>query len=211
MVRRGVGLSRSQAAALSYPATQLRSGQVVGMPHTANAVVATAVVADTMYAWPIPIPAAGSIRGVALQVGTAVAGVSGKLGAALPGPDGLPLTLLAECPTPVDMNSTASTQLLADFTAAIPRQAGLIWGLCVFNGAAQPVTIGAFGAASIQLSHFIGATNISGYTSAGSPGPAVRLTRAQTYAAAFPATLTGWTVTAGANPSSPEMVAVAVP
>jgi hypothetical protein len=170
-------------------------------------IATNAIAANIMYAWPIQVPAAGTLSGVALQVGTAVPGVSGKLGLAVPGADGFPLTTLAECPTPVDMNSAADTELVAALSSNIARTVGFLWGLCVFNGAAQPITIGAFSQPQAFLGHVVGMTTINGYTGRGVVGGAVRLSRAHTYADAFPATLSGWTVTT-ATPSSPVMAAV---
>ena len=203
----GTGVTRSQAAGIAYPAATLRSGQRVGLPVGLANVNNAAIVANTMYAWPILIPAAGTLSGVAVQVGTPVAGVSGKLGIALPGANGFPETLLAECPGAVDMNSAADQELVASFASSLPRPPEMLWGLCVFNGLAQPMTVGAFTSSGNFLGHFLGNTHIGGYTGRGTSS-AVRVSRAHTYADAFPATLSGWSV-ATANPSSPVMVAVA--
>jgi hypothetical protein len=203
------GITRAQAAGLLIPGGVYRSAQRVGLPTAGGLNSAAAIAANTMYAWPIPIAAGVTLSGMALQVGTAVAGVSGKLGLALSGADGRPGTLVAEAPTPVDMNSAAAAELVASFSANQTVPAGIVWGLCVFNGLAQPVTLSAFQASNIFLGHFLGAASIQNYTLIGTAGPTIRLSRAHTYADAFPATLTGWTTaTANAPPSSPVMVAV---
>ena len=201
----GDALSRAQVAALLTPGGVYRSAQRISLPMATTVVLNTAIAANTMYAFPIPMAAGASISGVAIQVGTAVAATSAKLGLALSGPDGRPGPLVAEAPTPVDMNSTALAELVALFTAPQFAPAGVVWGLCVFNGLAQPVTIGAFSSGSQFVGHLIGAISINNYTA---QGGTVRLTRTHTYADAFPASLTGWTATAGANPSSPIMAAV---
>ena len=202
----GPAISRSGAAGVTYPATTLRAGRI-GLPAPASTFNTTPVVADTMYAYPILVPSNATITGVALQLGTAVAGVFGKLGLALPGPDGFPLTTLGEGTAAVDMNSLADAELIASFASSLARPPGVLWGLAVFNGAAQPVTIGAFSVHVSLVGHFIGPTTIGNYTGRGATGGSIRLSRAHTYANAFPATLTGWSV-ANSTPSSPVMVAV---
>lgn len=208
MLRAVSGLTGGQVAARLIPGGVYRSGQRVGLPTQGGFSTTTAIAADIMYAWPIPVVGAATFSGVALQVGTAVAGVSGKLGLALSGSDGRPGTLLAEAPTPVDMNSATTTELVAAFSVSVSVSGGIVWGLCVFNGAAQPVSVGVFNSSAILLGYMIGATGIGNYTLLSGVGPVARLSRAQTYASAFPASLTGWTATVSTAPSSPVMVGV---
>jgi hypothetical protein len=208
MALRGAGLSRQQAAGISYPATQLRSGQVIGLPTFGTASLVTAVAADVMYAYPIPVPASGVLNTINVQVGTLTAGVNGKLGIARPGPDGFPLTLLAECPAAVDFNAAAGTVLAATITGGLPVGPSMLWGLFVANGAAQPALYLSFNTGAMASGHLIGNTLMSGYTQAGATASTHRLSRAHTYAAPFPATLTGWTATF-TNPGSPILTATA--
>lgn len=203
MLRRGVGLTRRQVGQMLAPA--YRSGQYVGLPSAGSYATPNAMTADRMYAWPIPISYDTSLAGVAVQVGTAVAGVSGKLGLAYPGDDGWPAALIAECPTPVDMGLSANTELLALFASAAPVRAGIVWGLVVFDGAAQPISCAAFGTSAILLSHLIGPVGMVSYTLQGSPSGRIRLSRTHTYSDAFPLQLTGWGSGSGV-PSSPVMV-----
>lgn len=212
MALRGAGLSRQQAAGISYPAATLRPNLRVGMAFPTTGLATTqAVPADLMYAFPIPIPAQGTFRGVAIQVGTAVAGVSAKLGIAAPGADGFPSTLIAECPTPVDCNLAAGTELLADFTAAISFGPRPLFGLVVFNGGAQPVSPPTLQPPAAFIAQWFGASHIGSLTAVAGPSIINRLFRTHTYASAFPATLTGWAAAAGSNPGSPIMCAVTAP
>lgn len=203
----GGGLTSTQAAERLIPGGVYRSGQRLMMTISSAPIKSTAIVADTMYAFPIQIAAATTLASVAIQVGAPVAGVSAKLGLATTGPDGLPLTLLAEAPTPVDMNSAVDTELVASFSANVPVSAGFVWGLFVANGVAQPFTLATFNFHSAILSQLLGPVTMSGYTLQGGTGAMIRISRAHTYASAFPATLTGWARTA-ANPSSPIVVGV---
>ena len=200
------GVTRTQAAGISYPATQLRSGQVVGLPTYGTASLVTAVAADTMYAYPIPIPASGVLSTINVQVGTLTAGVNGKLGIARPGPDGFPLTLLAECAAPVDFNAAAGTVLAATITGGLPVGPSMLWGLFGANGAAQPALYLSFNTGAAAAGHLMGNTAMSGYTQAGASASVVRVSRAHTYANAFPATLSGWSTNTAA-PGSPILTA----
>jgi hypothetical protein len=202
------GFINNNVSNLFVPGGSYRSGQRIGFAMGVNFNAVTPVASDTMYAFPIPVYANCLISGVALQVGTAVAGVSAKLGLALSGPDGRPGALVAEAPTPVNMNTAADTELVALFSAAQFVPAGVLWGLAVFNGAAQPVTIGNFDLPAPFVGIYNGPTTIQSFTVRGSTGVPVRNSRTQTYASAFPSTLTGWTA-ASAIPSSPVMVAIA--
>jgi hypothetical protein len=203
----GGGITRAQAGALLIPAGTLRSGLRLMLPIYSTPLKTTAIAADTMYAYPILAPVNALISGVAVQVGTAVPGVSAKLGLALPGADGLSATLLAEAPTPVDMNSATDTELVATFSAPVNVPQGFMWGLFVANGVAQPFTVGVFNYNNAALAQALGGTGMSQYTLQGTTGATIRVSRAHTYATAFPTSLTGWT-RANTNPSSPVMAAV---
>ena len=201
------GLTAAQNAARTVPGGILRSGQYIGLPVYSAPVKTTAIVADTMYAFPIPVAANCSLSGVAVHVGTAVAATLAKLGVALPGADGLPDRLLAEAPTPQDMNSLADTAMLAAFSTPVAAPAGFVWGLFVANGLAQPYTLAAFNFHSVALGQALGASTMGSLTLQGATGATIRVSRAHTYATAFPANLTGWS-RAAANPSSPYMGAL---
>lgn len=179
----------------------IRSGTRVGLPTQGAFLSNVAVAADTMYAYPIIVPDGFLCSAVEIQVGTAVS-ASGKLGIAKSGIDGRPYELIAEAPTAVDMNSTAATILQAVLSRSVFVPSGVVWVLSVFDGAAQPYTIGNFNSAAILPGHLIGPTTLTNYTLAGATGCAHRCSRAQTYSAAFPPLLTGW-ATANTNPSSP--------
>lgn len=205
---RGAGITGAGVGALSIPGGVYRSGQRVGLNAGVNYNAVTAVAANVMYAWPIPLAVGATISGVALQIGTAVAATNAKLGLALSDATGRPGALVAESPNIQNMNSAADTEMLALFSVAQPVPAGVVWGLCVFDGLAQPTTsAGPFDFGNQILSGMLGFTSIQGLTLRGAGGATIRLSRAQTYASAFPATLTGWS-TANAAPSSPVMCAV---
>lgn len=201
----GGGLTLGQVGALARPAVP--TGSRIGLPAGSGYVATNAVASNRMYAYPIPVTKTGSVSGVAIQVGTAVAGVTGILGLAASGPDGYPFALLGEAPAAVDMNSAANTELVASFSSNIPVSVGFVWALCVFNGSAQPVTLGSFITPSSFLGDILGNNSIAGYTSRGASGSMIQFSRAHTYGNAFPSTLTGWARSV-AVPSSPVMVAV---
>jgi hypothetical protein len=200
-------ISDARASRLSRPGGLYRSGTRVGLPTGLTYGVTNAVAADVMYAWPIPVEAPFRAASMEIQVGTLTAGVLGKLGLALPGADGLPATLLAECAAAVDFNVAANTILNATITGGVNVPAGWIWGLCVFNGAGQPVSADLASGPAAFAGHAVGNASMSGYTQRGTVGPSARVSRAHTYATAFPASLTGWT-TANNVFASPAMVAV---
>ena len=189
------------------PGGVLRTGQRLMLPVYAVPIKTNAIAADTMYAYPIPVPVNTLLSGVAVQVGTAVAATLAKFGAALPGADGLPDALLGECPTPQDMNSGTDAELVASFSSAVSVPAGFVWGLFVANGAAQPFTVAPFNYQNQALAQVLGGTAMSHFTLQGGTGATIRVSRAHPYANAFPANLTGWS-RANAVPSSPIMAGV---
>jgi hypothetical protein len=206
---KGAGTNAAALGPLLLPGGVYRSGQRIGLNAGVNYNAVTAIAANVMYAWPIPMAAGATISGVALQIGTAVAATNAKLGLALSDPaTGRPGALVAESPNIQNMNTAADAEMLALFSAAQFVPAGVAWGLCVFDGLAQPTTsAGPFDFGNQILSGMLGFTSIQGITLRGGGGATIRLSRAQTYASAFPATLTGWS-TANAAPSSPVMCAV---
>lgn len=196
---KGGGIGLGQAGTLLHPG--YRSGTTISLPLPSVSALTTQVVtADIMYAWPIPVERGATLSSVSVQTGTNTPGVSVKLGLATTGTDGFPAVLLGECPTPGSMN--VGGVVVCAFSAAIAVQPGFYWALAVFNGAAQPITIQTFSAQGGTVAHFMGAVDLADYSGAGA-GSTVRVSRAQTYASAFPTSLTGWTTTRGALPSSP--------
>jgi hypothetical protein len=200
-------LTAQAVARFLRPGGVYRSGTRVGLPTALTYGLTNAVTADIMYAWPIPVEAPFRASAMEIQVGTLTAGVLGKLGLALPGSDGLPSTLLAECATAVDFNVAADTILNSAITGGVNVPFGWVWGLSVFNGAAQPVNANQFSSPAVFCGHAVGNQSMSGYTTRGSVAASTRVSRAHTYATAFPAVLTGWSVT-NTSTSSPTMVVV---
>jgi hypothetical protein len=196
------GVSRADVAKQLRPGGVYRSGTRVSLPLGTGNAVANPVTADLMYAWPIPVEAAFRASAVEIAVGTATPATNAKLGLALPGPDGFPFALLAECAAPVDCSLAADTILQAVITDGVDVPMGWVWGLSVYNGSAQLVRAGAFSNPALPIGHFVGQASMQGYTGRGTVGGSCVVTRAHTYANAFPAQLTGWS-TGNTIPSSP--------
>jgi hypothetical protein len=195
-VFRGLGLTERQMAKLRRPGGIYRSGTRVGFP-VANAINAVnAIAGNTMFALPIPIEAPFRASAVEIQIGTTSPGITGKLGLALPGADGLPDVLLAECAGTVDLSGAADAILNATITGGVNVPMGWVWLLSVFSGTATPLTVALASSPANFIGHAVGNQIMSGYTSRPTSGNvnSVRVTRAQTFASAFPASLTDWTV-----------------
>jgi len=183
------GVSSAQVGALLHPG--IASGSVLGPILTGAGATGSAVAVNTLYAMPILVPTVRAYSGLRQVVGTAVAGVLGKMALYAPGSDGAAGTLIEECAGTADMSSAANTELAIDFASPRVLQVGWYWVTGVYNGAAQPYTmpttlIGAGGAVSIY-----GGASLSSFVRTGFSGSSnTRATQSQTYADPFPASLT---------------------
>lgn len=157
-----------------------------------------------MYACPIPIRRPVALSGLELMVGTAVAGVLGRMaffGGDLMGGAGV---LLAACAGEADMNGAANTKIPLSFAATIAvTRPGLYWGVSMFNGAAQPYSLSNNTIALDELGELLGATTVDGLMRANTAVQILRITSPNVdYGAGFPATF--GTPTFGLNtPGSP--------
>lgn len=213
MALRGATGAASAGSGVLEPNFQTyRSGawyglQVAGVLASAGAVVGGAGGAanSPIYACPLPVRRTVTISQLGMVVGTAVAGVTGKM--ALYGGDLLAGagTLVAACVGTVDMASVANTQVSLSFSASQTIAPGLYWACAMFDGAAQPYNFSTGVSALGELGQILGAPGINGLVRAALASQALRVTSANVdYAQAFPAAF--GTATVGANtPSSPYM------
>jgi hypothetical protein len=174
------------------------SGRRYGPLLTQSLINNAAVTANTLYAQYTSILHPVTISGLSLRIGTAVAGVSGKMAIySLAG------AKLAEIVNDIDMNGAVGA---ADglFSTNLTLPPGMYITTACFNGAAQPGTWAHNVIQAGGFAWYTGGTTFSGISTSGSSS---RLTAALTYAAAnsfFPAALPSLAPGTGA-PGSPYM------
>lgn len=191
----------------SVPAVRYRPGGYYSQT-SAPTVTTQALVADTAYACPIEIHGTVRISELVLLVGTSVAGISGLSAAYAPDPlTSLPGQLIRGSSVPFDCGLSAGSDLLADFSSNPFFVSGFFWHVTVFNGAAQPRTMGTTftnGAAHSFLPILYGGPT-AGSTIQPSVATTTRVTAPLLYATAlagWPASITGWTAGTG-TPGNP--------
>lgn len=193
-----------------------RSGQRYGVQVAAGGASTTAVTGGAggaanspIYACPLPVRRTVTISGLELVVGTAVLSVTGKM--ALYSGDllGGAGVLVAACVGTADMNSVANTAIALSFAANQTLAPGLYWACSMFDGAAQPFTIGSTNVLG-EFGQIIGAPTAAGLFRNAIGTAATRVTSAnQDYTVGFPASFGTATVGAG-NPGSPTLAMVVV-
>lgn len=163
-----------------------------------------------IYACPLPVRRAVTISGLELVVGTAVAGVTGKMalysGDLLAGSG----TLVAACAGTVDMNSSAHIALPLSFSANQTLSPGLYWACAMFDGAAQPWTLSSNTNPFGELGQILGASTAAGLIRTSATPQCLRVTSAnQDYAVGFPTTF-GTATVGTSTPGSPYIAMVVV-
>lgn len=161
-----------------------RSGAYYCAMSSGTAVTTGAVAADTIYHFPIVIHRPARVKGIAIRVGVAVPATNVKLGIAS-GETAAAKTLLSAAASAGDMNSVANTTISLDLPAVLPLTPGVYWGLALFNGAAQPYTLGNV-PANHGLAEYLGGPSMATYTTFVG---AAQLTVAQSYASGFPSSI----------------------
>ena len=165
--------------------------------------------ANTIYLCPFQLLRPASFSAVAIRVGTAVPGVSGKL--ALYDNDGGPLGAKNRVATGVcsgDMNTAGGTGVALNFPATVSLDAGWYWIASLFDGAAQACCLVQSANFAHGMAPYTGSQGIAGATSA-ITSAYIRWAVAQAYTAGFPDRLAGPTPNA-ANPGSPMGTLLAV-
>lgn len=170
-------------------------GQPIQTMSTGNAIAA-----DLLYAFPTLLHEPVTIQTLAVRFGTLVVGKC-KLGI-YSNRGGNPDALIAEGTTELDGNTSTTLPQTTGFAANVPMPAGWCWLTLCANAALTPYTVNP-GVGGGMIAPFIGGS--TGVTVLHSSAPAMRVTRALTYAgpgAFFPASY-GAATRAEATPGSP--------
>ena len=180
------GLTTGQAASMISPG--IRSGDTLGPDLRSAASSTTAIAADTIYGHPIFVPDTIAFSGMALSVGTAVVGVTGKMALYANAGNLTNGALIEESASSLDMNSAGATVLVATFSSGRTLAPGWYWLTSKFNGAAQPYTMSAGGLMGSGAVFLFGSPNLAPFVrSVAGSAVYTRATVADAYANAFPA------------------------
>lgn len=171
----------AMAAAMSLGHPGYVTGRRYAIPIT-GAGVGGAVVADTLYAFPIPVFGPAVMSGLSFRVATGVAAVTARM-ALYSNVAGLPGDLIAECTNDVDC-STTSDEGIGTFASSLSLDGDMYWGAVAYSGLAQPTQAPA-AAGGGGLTYYIGAS-VSNNLFTGTPVCRIAATNPVTYTTGAP-------------------------
>ncbi len=204
------------AAALPLLQPPYRSGARYGLKQISQGIGTVAMVGGAggaanspIYACPLPVLRPVTISGLAMAIGTAVAGVSAKLalyrGNLVEGQ----AALVEACAGSADMGGSANTEVVLSFAAPRRLGTGLWWAAVLFNGAAQPWSMSTALTALGDFAEKIGAGSAMALTRNALAIQTMRITSAnQDFTVGFPAAFGA--ATFGVNAPGTPFIAMVV-